>query len=255
MNRLNLCPRQDSYSVKFGCSAQRSELRGGFSRYVMNSPSKRHKVSIAYTLTEEDYLYFRAFYLNWQRHPLPFLMKLIIEDSEYKDYICQFVSDSFSFSELNAKVFSVSAELLVVISPVVVLTSKTYPLYLVESVASDMALVDVTQRDIMHSNGLEEEVSTQFAMTGATQRTAYNVYPPQDGSSANQSVLDNVSTSFAMTSAVRWQPLQTVSANTEALTTQFAMTGATQKAVLITTTAPIEQISTQFAMTGATITS
>lgn len=254
MNRLNLCPRQDSYSVKFGCSAQRSELRGGFSRYVMNSPSKRHKVSIAYTLTEEDYLYFRAFYLNWQRHPLPFLMKLMIEDSEYKDYICQFVSDSFSFSELNAKVFSVSAELLVVISPVVVLTSKTYPLYLVESVASDMALVDVTQRDIMHSNGLEEEVSTQFAMTGATQRTAYNVYPTQGGAS-DQTVLDNFSTSFAMTSAVRWQPLQTVNTNTEALTTQFAMTGATQKAVLITTTAPIEQISTAFAMTGATITS
>ena len=248
MNRLNLCPRQDSYSVKFGCSAQRSELRGGFSRYVMNSPSKRHKVSIAYTLTEEDYLYFRAFYLNWQRHPLPFLMKLIIEDSEYKDYICQFVSDSFSFSELNAKVFSVSAELLVVISPVVVLTSKTYPLYFVESISSDMALVDVTQRDIMHSNGLEEEIATQFAMTGATQRTAYNSYN-------NPSEFERVATQFAMTSAVRWQPLQTVSTNTEALTTQFAMTAATQKAVLITTTAPIEQISTAFTMTGATITS
>jgi hypothetical protein len=246
MNRLDLCPLQESYAVQFGCSVQRSELTGGFSRYTTVTPSKKHLVSISYNLTEPDYHYFRAFYLNWQLNPLPFLMKLYIEDSEFKDYSCQFVPDSFSLDALSGKIFSVSAELVVVISPVVILTSKTYPLYLLESVETDYALTNVVQREVMNTTGLTEKVETQFAITGAMQREA--------NSSMTVNV-EKVTTQFAMTAAATRDASVSLNAGgTEKVQTAFALTTATKRTALISNVMQSEKVSTQFAMIAAQIT-
>lgn len=146
MNRLALCALQESYSVKFGCSAERVVITGGHDRYVKSTNTKKHLVQIAFVLSEDDYLYFRAFYQNWQLNPLPFLMKLIIEDDEYKDYIVQFVQNSCRFDELSGKVFKVSAQLSVFISPIIALTSKPYPLYFIESVSSGLTVNNSASR-------------------------------------------------------------------------------------------------------------
>lgn len=245
MNRLDLCPLQESYAVQFGCSVQRSELPGGFSRYTTVTPSKKHLVSISYNLTEPDYHYFRAFYLNWQHNPLPFLMKLYIEDREFKDYICQFVPDSFSLDALSGKIFSVSAELVVVISPVVVLTSKTYPLFILESIETDYALTNVVQREVMNTTALTEKVETHFAITGAMQREA--------NSSMTVSV-EKVTTQFAMTAATTRDASVSHTMSTEKVKTEFAMTGAMQRPALISNVMQTEKVETLFAMIGAQIT-
>jgi hypothetical protein len=245
MNRLDLCPLQESYAVQFGCSVQRDALPGGFSRYTTVTPSKKHLVSISYNLTEPDYYYFRAFYLNWQLNPLPFLMKLYIEDSEFKHYICHFVPDSFSLDALSGKIFSVSAELVVVISPVVVLTSKTYPLFILESIETDYVLSDVIQREVMNTTGLMEKVETQFAITGAMQREA--------NSSMTVSV-EKVTTQFAINAATTRDASISHTMSTEKVKTVFAMTGAMQRPALISNVMQTEKVKTLFAMAAAQIT-
>ncbi|OTG58869.1 hypothetical protein B9T36_11060 [Acinetobacter sp. ANC 4204] len=173
-------------------------------------------------------------------------MKLYIEDSEFKDYICQFVPDSFGFDELSGKIFSVSAELLVVISPVVILTSKTYPLYLLESVETNYALTNVVQREVMNTTGLTEKVETQFAITGAMQREA--------NSSMTVSV-EKVTTQFAMTAAATRDASVSLNAEgTEKVQTAFALTTATQRVALISNVMQTEKVTTQFAMIAAQIT-
>lgn len=245
MNRLDLCPLQESYAVQFGCSVQRDALPGGFSRYTTVTPSKKHLVSISYNLTEPDYHYFRAFYLNWQLNPLPFLMKLYIEDSEFKDYICQFVPDSFSLDALSGKIFSVSAELVVVISPVVVLTSKTYPLFLLESIETDYVLSDVIQREVMNTTDLMEKVETQFSIEIAVMREA-NV-------KMNASI-EKVTTEHAITEATTRDSSVTQKLAAEKVRTEFAMTVATQRDLLISTAMQAEKVTTLFAISAVQIT-
>lgn len=155
MNKLDLCPLQESYSVKYGTSVERIALRGGFGRYVQTKNAKKHLVDVSFTLREDDFIYFRAFYLNWQLNPLPFLMSLIIEDSEFREYIAQFVPESFSFNELNGNVFKVSAQLVVVTSEVQILTSKPYPTYLLENVGYNISQIGLQQVNNYVDIGIE----------------------------------------------------------------------------------------------------
>ena len=264
MNRLDLCPLQASYSLQFGCSVQRDQLPGGFSRYSTVTESKKHLVSIGYKLTEADYLYFRAFYLNWQLNPLPFLMKLFIEDSEYKDYICQFVPDSFNFAELNGRIFNVSAQVLVVISPVIALTSRMYPFQFLESMATDFALTDVLQRQVMNLTDADvEAVQTAFALSQATIRSSIALYPDPGNSSGsgatgggNQTVLEGVGTSFALIGATVevYNPYRSTTMSLESVNTAFALVSASQRNALIINTIQPENVAASFALVGAQIT-
>lgn len=213
MNKLDLCPLQASYTVRYGASVERIALRGGFGRYVQTKNAKKHLVDVAFTLREDDYLYFRAFYLNWQLNPLPFLMSLIIEDGDFREYIAQFVPDSFSFNELNGKVFKVTAQLVVVTSEVQILTSKPYPAYLLESIAYDipqvgvqrvnnfvdmgveagnysLGIVDVTSREVLNKYAYGEESSYGIAIQGVqiTKQTSYLTYVAPDVEASNYSI-------------------------------------------------------------------
>jgi|GEM_PF-1793767 len=165
MNKLDLCPLQASYSVRYGASVERIALRGGFGRYVQTKDAKKHLVDVAFTLLEDDFIYFRAFYLNWQLNPLPFLMSLIIEDSDFREYIAQFVPDSFSFSELNGNVFKVSAQLVVVTNEVKILTSRPYPLFFIESMESSFSHDEVVS---LQFSVEDEKVTTSFKVEEAT---------------------------------------------------------------------------------------
>ncbi|MNG52549.1 hypothetical protein D3C78_139580 [compost metagenome] len=255
MNRLALCALQESYSVKFGCSAERVVITGGHDRYVKSTNIKKHLVSVSFVLREEDFLYFRAFYQNWQLNPLPFLMKLIIEDDEYKDYIAQFVQNSCRFDELEGKIFKVSAQLTVFISPVVVLTSKPYPLYFIESVGTDFEIDEAIQKQVMSKTEKLEKIETSFAIASATIREALNTY-----------VLDveRIETSFSIAGAqITVDNKSPVYINTsidiECIETAFAITGAqitveNKPPVYISTSIDIERIETAFAITGAQIT-
>jgi hypothetical protein len=264
MNRLDLCPLQASYSVQFGCSVQRDQLPGGFSRYSTVTESKKHLVSLTFKVTETDYLYFRAFYLNWQLNPLPFFMKLFIEDSEYKDYICQFVPDSFNFAELNGRIFNVSAQLLVVISPVIALTSRMYPFQFLESMATDFALTNGVQRQVMNLTDADvEAVQTAFALSQATIRSSIALYPDPDNSSGSgatgegdQAVIDSVQTAFALTGATVevYNLYRSTGIDAEPVSSSFALVAATQRTAILTHSIQTESVATTFAIASAQIT-
>lgn len=214
MNKLDLCPLQESYSVKYGTSVERIAFSGGFGRYVQTKNAKKHLVDVAFTFREDDFIYFRAFYLNWQLNPLPFLMSLIIEDSEFREYIVQFVPDSFSFNELSGKIFKVSAQLIVVTSEVQILTSKPYPTYLLESVAYNipqlgaqqvnnyvdmgieagnysLGISEVTSREILSKYTADIESSNysiSLQSVQITKQTSYLTYAAPDVESSDYSV-------------------------------------------------------------------
>lgn len=185
MNKLDLCPLQESYSVKYGTSVERIALRGGFGRYIQTKNAKKHLVDVSFTLREDDFIYFRAFYLNWQLNPLPFLMSLIIEDSEFREYIAQFVPESFSFNELNGNVFKVSAQLVVVTNEVKILTSKPYPLYFLESVKNTFEVNGVLKKEALNVN---EETFTSFEMGDVSFRTPTFTYEQNEHTSSTLSM-------------------------------------------------------------------
>jgi len=241
VNRLDLCPLQESYSVQFGCSVQRDELPGGFSRYTTITPSKRHVVKIAYNLKEPDFLYFRAFYLNWQLNPLPFLMKLIVEDSEFKDYICQFVPESFSFNELNGLNFNMSAELIVVISPVVALTSVMYPYQFVESVSTDQLQENIRMLDALE---LYEGCASSIRIDNATLSDLVNV--------ANTET-ESTSINMSIGNAEIRDALNIINAEIDAVRPSLNLGDAVLAAVVITTQMEIHNISSSLAMGDASL--
>ncbi len=213
MNKLDLCPLQSSYSVKYGTSVERIALKGGFGRYIQTKNAKKHLVDVSFTLREDDFIYFRAFYLNWQLNPLPFLMSLIIEDSEFREYIAQFVPESFSFNELNGKIFKVSVQLVVVTSEVQILTSKPYPTYLLESVGYNipkigtqqvnnyvdmgvesgnysLGIVEVASREVLNKYSYVDESSYSIGVqcVQITKQTSYLTYVAPDIEASNYSI-------------------------------------------------------------------
>lgn len=247
MNRLALCALQESYSVKFGCSAERVVITGGHDRYVKSTNTKKHLVSVSFVLREDDYLYFRAFYQNWQLNPLPFLMKLIIEDDEYKDYIAQFVQNSCRFDELEGKIFKVSAQLTVFISPVVALTSKTYPLYHLESISTGFALNDGVLKEPITAE--TENISTSFSIDSVSFRTPRNVTTPE---------IENLKTGFALEGIQITKHVSYLSMTVEVenLKTGFALNGVqiTKTVNYLNTTMAAENLQTSFALNGVQIT-
>lgn len=247
MNRLALCALQESYSVKFGCSAERVLITGGHDRYVKSTNTKKHLVSVSFVLREEDFLYFRAFYQNWQLNPLPFLMKLIIEDDEYKDYIAQFVQNSCRFDELEGKIFKVSAQLTVFISPVVALTSKTYPLYHLESMATGFALNDGVLKEPITAE--TENIRTSFSIDSVTFRTPQNVTTAE---------IENLKTGFALDGVQITKQVSYLSmtAEVENLKTGFALDGVqiTKTVGYLSTTMAAESMSTGFVLNSVQIT-
>lgn len=145
---------------------------------------------------------------------------LIIEDEDYKDYIVQFVQNSCRFDELNGKVFKVSAQLTVFISPVVALTSKTYPLYHMEDMSTGFMLNDGV---------LKEPITAET---------------------------ENFTTSFSIDSVSFRTPQNTTTTDVENLKTGFSLDGVqiNKQVAYLSTTAEVEQISTAFALNGAQIT-
>lgn len=195
MNRLDLCISRDDYSVQYGCSAQATQTTGGFNRYYKKTNTKHHVVSCRLLLDEADFKYFHAFYLDWQDNPQEFICKLILEGYDFygellQDYLCSFVKDSVSF-ELEAMHFRVYFQLDVFINPISILTSKPYPVYSVESVASS-SLIDSAVWIVPNVGYDFESTSSSASINQAMIRDILNV---------GYSSIENVSSSALISRA------------------------------------------------------
>ena len=194
-------------------------------------------------LEPNDFQYFRAFYKNWLRNPQPFLMQLIIEDADFKDYIVNFIPKSVKFGELQGRIFSISFELSAVVNQVRVFTSLMYPFEFDESIFIELDIDEAQKRNLIVETALGDEVDAAFKVGHAYMRD-------------NTPILiesESVGAEFAIVSAQLKDVLITKAIDTDAVVNNFAITTAQIKDVLITRVADVEATQNQFIITGAYI--
>lgn len=177
MNRLDICISNDDYSVKYGCSAQSTATTGGFDRLYKRTDTKHHVVTCSTLLSEEDYQYFRAFYLDWQDDPQEFICKLIIDGFDYygsllQDYVCSFVKDSVSF-DVEVNHFRVNFQLDVFINPLASLTSKPYTYYFREDISAEFSLDEIELKTPITEL---ESIQASFSLDDIQYRGTFNDY-------------------------------------------------------------------------------
>lgn len=191
MNRLDLCISRDDYSVQYGCSAQATQVTGGFNRYYKKTNTKHHIVSCSLLLDEVDFKYFHAFYLDWQNYPQEFICKLILEGYDFygellQDYVCSFVKDSVSF-QLEAMHFRVYFQLDVFINPISILTSKPYTYYFREDIDANFSLDDIELKTPISNH---EEILANFSLDDIQYRELLNSFNISELVQANFSLDD-----------------------------------------------------------------
>lgn len=101
MNSFALCPLQSSYTPKLGNGLLEQQLLGGFARQRVQFVNNVHQAQVSVLLdTKVKQQYFYAF---WHKHtqsaPQPFLWRLVFDDIDMTDYVCQFVADSLEIQE------------------------------------------------------------------------------------------------------------------------------------------------------------
>jgi hypothetical protein len=113
LTKFAIAPNQSGYSVKDGKETLSAKLDGGTSRYrrdVLNSSSM---VNVQWTLNQEEFRYFRAFYNGTTvSGSLPFLIDLVLDLGELTEHEAYFVPDSVQTNQVVAtQNFTVSAQL------------------------------------------------------------------------------------------------------------------------------------------------
>lgn len=110
MNSFALCPLQSGYNPKLGNGLLEQALLGGFARQRVQFVNNAHEASVSVML--ESKVKQQYFYIFWRKHtqanPQPFLWRLMFNDFEMTDYICQFVADSLEIGERDGLVYKVT---------------------------------------------------------------------------------------------------------------------------------------------------
>lgn len=128
-----------------------------------------------------------------------------------------------------------------------VLTSKTYPLYFIEGVTTDFAMLDAVSKTVMNSSELNENVETSFSILSARIRDVMNGFGIEP---------ESVNTTFALIGATveTYNPYRSTTTSPESVNTAFALVSASQRNAQIINTMQPENVATSFALVGAQIT-
>ena len=110
MNSFALCPLQSGYNPKLGNGLLEQALLGGFARQRVQFVNNTHEASVSVLLDSKvKQQYFYAFWrIHTQSEPQPFLWRLMFDDFEMSDYICQFVADSLEIGEREGLKYKVT---------------------------------------------------------------------------------------------------------------------------------------------------
>lgn len=110
MNSFALCPLQSGYNPKLGNGLLEQALLGGFARQRVQFVNNTHEASVSVLLDSK--IKQQYFYIFWRKHtqtaPQPFLWRLMFNDFEMADYICQFVADSLEIGEREGLKYKVT---------------------------------------------------------------------------------------------------------------------------------------------------
>jgi len=112
MHKLIVSPDRASYSVTDGTEVLRVELDGGAGRYRRDILGASYTVDVSWILRTTQYKYLRSFFTGiLGRGSSPFLIDLIIDSSDLREYTAHFVPDSMKLTAQEGEAYFVSAKL------------------------------------------------------------------------------------------------------------------------------------------------
>lgn len=113
MDKFIIPPDQSGYSVTDGTETLSVSLDGGAARYRKDILNSSSQVSVQWTLSREQYDYFRVFYkLVTVSGALPFLLDLYVDESfELTEHECHFVPGTVGLKSQAGLTFVVGATL------------------------------------------------------------------------------------------------------------------------------------------------
>lgn len=115
MDKLLLCPTAAGYSAQQNPSTLSVALDGGAGRYRADILNASFLVNVLWVCDQEKYDYLSAFERTaTKRGSLPFLIDLILDDSELIEHEARFVPGSYRLAQVDGVVYRVEAVLEVV---------------------------------------------------------------------------------------------------------------------------------------------
>ena len=111
--KMALRPNQSGYSVQHPNAIERMQMAGGASRYRQGKKNLPSLVTLQWTTSKNGYDYLVAFFKVWQnQYPAinPFLLDLIIDDSELMEYSCRFTG-GLQLDQIAGHAYYISAEI------------------------------------------------------------------------------------------------------------------------------------------------
>lgn len=93
MYKLVLAPNEEGYNPKLGNGLLTQPLLGGMPRQRKIFFGSVHSVPLAWSLDRDEMEMLFSFYFHYQDEPEVFLMDLIVDSVDVKEYQCKFVSE------------------------------------------------------------------------------------------------------------------------------------------------------------------
>lgn len=119
MDKLYLRPESSDYAVGPSNAFLQTKLDGGASRFRKDRTGNARLVEVSWLCDREQYDYLESFFdTTIDEGSLPFLIDLIIEKSELKEYTAHFIPDSKQLDGIQGFAYSVSAQLEVLPTPI-----------------------------------------------------------------------------------------------------------------------------------------
>ena len=111
LSKLLVTPEEDSYTMEDGEEVQSTKLDGGAGRYRRDIIGATSRVRCRWKLSQEEYLYFRAFYRSTILNgSLPFLIDLLLDWPLLTEHTAYFDGEP-KLSRISGHMHQVQADL------------------------------------------------------------------------------------------------------------------------------------------------
>lgn len=115
--KLSIAPDQDGYQLENSMSSFGNKLGGGAMRIRRDYLNAPYKVTVTWTLDADEFNYIKTFHRFIDDGNQPFLMDLLVDNSELTEHECRFLPGQFKLGTVKGMVRKVSAQLEVVPLP------------------------------------------------------------------------------------------------------------------------------------------
>lgn len=108
--KMTLCPNQSGYSGTVNYGKLRIQLEGGRSRFRQEYRNQANTVNVSWMTDKNGYDYLVAFRSLYSKQSNPFLIDLILDDSELVEYKADFIG-ALNLTKVEGLSYTVTTEL------------------------------------------------------------------------------------------------------------------------------------------------